>query len=397
MYSTRLVFKSGGTLKGKTDGARSQSKKITTVSSSSPFFCKDFRSPIISHVKRASSCFMRLHSHGVKAVRFERENSVPSLGALQRSAQVGAYLPESFEEVFFQLSEASKVNYPIPKEGFYQFSADSSKTPALRAGALDRYSVSFPPRWKELPVSNAKSGNYCQPRCDEATTEVGFSDPAQGTLQIIIIPTTKLLISKKFPSMGDVGTISNVINAISPAITGSVAAEEEEILDKEEFTEKGRVYYQVLQKPDNSLNFYLNFYKYELLTPFAETGLHNIAKITTSQNYVIMASISASEAQWSANEKTEVLSYPYFLVTLSKDETPITAAAIAASTTPPATTDNNVFFKEGVMAAVSLIASLIAKEGATKLAVLRETAALIFSTFFATFEMLATGVEETYS
>jgi len=87
------------------------------------------------------------------------------------------------------------------------------------AGALDRYSVSFPPRWKELPVSNAKSGNYCQPRCDEATTEVGFSDPAQGTLQIIIIPTTKLLISKKFPSMGDVGTISNVINAISPAIT----------------------------------------------------------------------------------------------------------------------------------------------------------------------------------
>lgn len=153
MYSTRLVFKSGGTLKGKTDGARSQSKKITTVSSSSPFFCKDFRSPIISHVKRASSCFMRLHPHGVKAVRFERENSVPSLGALQRSAQnrrtalltsfyllsistildvkdsfaapsslgisdskmVGAYLPESFEE-----------------EGFYQFSADSSKTPALR-------------------------------------------------------------------------------------------------------------------------------------------------------------------------------------------------------------------------------------------------------------------------
>ena len=46
--------------------------------------------------------------------------------------KVGAYLPESFEEVFFQLSEASKVNYPIPKEGFYQFSADSSKTPALR-------------------------------------------------------------------------------------------------------------------------------------------------------------------------------------------------------------------------------------------------------------------------
>jgi len=105
------------------------------------------------------------------------------------------------------------------------------------AGALDRYVVSFPPRWKELPVSNAKSGNYCQPRCDEvnfelastkpylkvelqATTEVVFSDPTQGTLQIVIIPTTKLLISKKFPSMKDVGSIKNVIDAISPAITG---------------------------------------------------------------------------------------------------------------------------------------------------------------------------------
>jgi len=171
------------------------------------------------------------------------------------------------------------------------------------AGALDRYVVSFPPRWKELPVSNAKSGNYCQPRCDEvnfelastkpylkvelqATTEVVFSDPTQGTLQIVIIPTTKLLISKKFPSMKDVGSIKNVIDAISPAITGSVAAEEEEIIGKKEFSEKGRVYYQ-----------------YEVLTPFAETGLHNIAKITTSQNYVIMASISASESQWSASEK----------------------------------------------------------------------------------------------
>lgn len=55
-----------------------------------------------------------------------------SLNKFIFALKVGAYLPESFEEVFFQLSEASKVNYPIPKEGFYQFSADSSKTPALR-------------------------------------------------------------------------------------------------------------------------------------------------------------------------------------------------------------------------------------------------------------------------
>jgi hypothetical protein len=92
---------------------------------------------------------------------------------------------------------------------------------------------------------------------------------------------------------------------------------------------------------------------------------------------------------------TEIIFFLYFLVTLSKDDTPMTAAAIAARTTPPATTDNNVFFKEGVIAAVSLIASVMAKEGATKLAVLRETAALIFSTLFATFDILATGVADT--
>jgi len=308
MYTTRFVYKSGSTLQGKTVITPQRSKKITTVSCSSSVFGKDIHSPIFSSVKPASSCFVRLRQKfDAEVVRFEPGNTVPSPGVVQITTQnrrtalftsfyllsisaildvkessaaqsslgisdskmVGAYLPESFEE-----------------EGFYQFSADSSKTPALRAGALDRYVVSFPPRWKELPVSNAKSGNYCQPRCDEATTEVVFSDPTQGTLQIVIIPTTKLLISKKFPSMKDVGSIKNVIDAISPAITGSVAAEEEEIIGKKEFSEKGRVYYQ-----------------YELLTPFAETGLHNIAKITTSQNYVIMASISASESQWSASEK----------------------------------------------------------------------------------------------
>jgi|TARA_Y100001954_G_scaffold239539_1_gene315354 hypothetical protein len=37
--------------------------------------------------------------------------------------------------------------------------------------------------------------------------------------------------------------------------------------------------------------------------------------------------------------------------TLSNEETPITAAAIAPSTTPPATIESKVFFKEGVTAA----------------------------------------------
>jgi len=38
-----------------------------------------------------------------------------------------------------------------------------------RAGAIGAYSICLPGQWKEVPVSNAKSGNYCQPRCDEVS------------------------------------------------------------------------------------------------------------------------------------------------------------------------------------------------------------------------------------
>lgn len=45
---------------------------------------------------------------------------------------------------------------------------------------------------QEQPVANAVSGNYCQPRCDEPTTEVKFANGKEGTLQVIIAPLTKL-------------------------------------------------------------------------------------------------------------------------------------------------------------------------------------------------------------
>ena len=63
-------------------------------------------------------------------------------------------------------------------EGVYQ---------ALRAGALEPYSILLPPEFKEAPVSNARSGNYCQPRCDEATTEVQFVDSNAGSLQVSLL------------------------------------------------------------------------------------------------------------------------------------------------------------------------------------------------------------------
>ena len=139
-------------------------------------------------------------------------NLAARAGEMSDSKMVGAYLPEAENE-----------------PGFATFVANATRTPALRAGALNPYRVNLPAMWKEAPVSNARSGNYCQPRCDEATTEVQFTEPGSGSLQLIIIPTTKLLIAKQDPTIEDVGDINGILDAISPAITGSVAVEAEEV------------------------------------------------------------------------------------------------------------------------------------------------------------------------
>jgi len=104
----------------------------------------------------------------------------------------------------------------------------------------------------------------------KATTEVSFGSSTQGTLQVIIIPTTKLLIAKKYPSLHEVGDISGILNAISPAITGSVAVEEEDIVDMQQIKKNGRDYYE-----------------YELFTPYAEAGSHNLTTVCTSMVRVV--------------------------------------------------------------------------------------------------------------
>lgn len=172
--------------------------------------------------------------------------------------------------------------------GFVDFVADKSRTPALRAGVLNPYAIALPMDWVEVPVSNARSGNYCQPRCDEATLEVQFAERNSGSVQIIIIPITKLMITKKNPTIGDVGTLSSVLNAISPSITGSVAIEDEEIVDMATFEIENKTYYV-----------------YEALTPFAEMGPHNLACVTTNKNYIIILACSANEKQWNNSEQVE--------------------------------------------------------------------------------------------
>lgn len=101
---------------------------------------------------------------------------------------------------------------------------------ALRAGTVDRdnpYRFALPSSWREnqvplllryaiaVPeplrpgcgswasrqlgtrdkqVANIQSGNYCQPRCAEPWTEVIFTDPAEGKVQVPPLPSAQLSV-----------------------------------------------------------------------------------------------------------------------------------------------------------------------------------------------------------
>lgn len=220
-------------------------------------------------------------------LRLDRRALFTGAACLTAASSLTLAAPQPARAVF-DGSDSKMVGAYLPAgpDGLFSFEARAPRTPALRAGALEPYSILLPPEFKEAPVSNARSGNYCQPRCDEATTEVQFVDSNAGSLQIIIIPTTKLLIAKQDPSIEDVGAIDGILNAISPAITGSVAAEPEEVVYSRTVTKDGKSYYE-----------------YELLTPFAEFGLHSVSAISTNKNYVMIATIAASEKQWAKSEK----------------------------------------------------------------------------------------------
>ncbi len=89
MYTTRFVYKNGGTPNAKTCGAPTRSKKIRTSPSSLLFLKSDIHLPIISNEKRGS-CFLRLHSSNSK----EQGNLVHSYCEnLQRTIQVFKNFP----------------------------------------------------------------------------------------------------------------------------------------------------------------------------------------------------------------------------------------------------------------------------------------------------------------
>lgn len=63
----------------------------------------------------------------------------------------------------------------------------------------------------------------------------------------------------------------------------SVAVEQEEVVTKRQYYVDGREYYQVFLANHAVLKKFYDWKQYELLTPFAAYGLHNLACVTTSQ------------------------------------------------------------------------------------------------------------------
>jgi hypothetical protein len=182
-------------------------------------------------------------------------------------------------------------------------------------------------------VANAVSGNYCQPRCDEPTTEVKFANPKQGSLQVIIAPLTKLT-RKVGATIDQIGDLPGVINSIGPYITGDFI-EPEDVVGMKELNDNGKKVPPctqqcanlrigncrdfgwetrgwttscLLQLPSSSdvrkvlLGGAWQYFVYELNTPYAMTGVYNLACVTTSQNELVMIVVSASEKQYAAAE-----------------------------------------------------------------------------------------------
>ncbi|KAJ7215707.1 hypothetical protein O6H91_02G035400 [Diphasiastrum complanatum] len=184
-----------------------------------------------------------------------------------REVEVGAYLPPA-----------------APGSEFVQFKATSKDTPALRAGNVQPYEFILPPTWKQVRIANILSGNYCQPKCAEPWVEVKFEDTKQGSIQVIASPMVRLT-NKPNSKIEEIGNPEKLISALGPFVTGNS-------YDPDEVTRTA-----VLERDGQK------FYNYELETPFAKTGTHNLAAATAKGNVVLLLVVSANDIQWSNSEK----------------------------------------------------------------------------------------------
>jgi len=219
-----------------------------------------------------------------------RRDSLLVTGTTATSVVLASWAEQLFGEVPLAQAIAEKpveVSNYLPASstgiaGFYEFVPGDRETPAIRAGTIGKYRFSMPGSWIRRTVANILSGNYCQPRCDEPWTEVLFTAPKEGSLQVIVSPLNKLSRQplQEGESIDKVGTLDGIINALGPNITGNTI-EEEEVVGKEAKTIDGVTYYW-----------------YTLDTPYAKTGQRQVASIAAKDNAVFVLAVSCSEKQW---------------------------------------------------------------------------------------------------
>lgn len=112
-----------------------------------------------------------------------------------------------------------------------------------------------------------------------------FASGKQGKVSVIISPLTKVtrLVN---PSVSDIGTPEQLIVSFGPYITGdSIDADNDVVSAVSQTDEKGQKYYI-----------------YELLTPFALSGAHNVAALTFKGGVSVLCVASATEKQWDAGK-----------------------------------------------------------------------------------------------
>ncbi|CAN0921593.1 PsbP domain-containing protein 6, chloroplastic [Linum grandiflorum] len=192
----------------------------------------------------------------------------PPPDSLAKEIAVGSYLPPSQSDPSFVL-----------------FKASSKDTPALRAGNVEPYQFVLPPSWKQTRVANILSGNYCQPKCAEPWVEVKFEDEKQGRVQVVASPLIRLT-NKLNATIEDIGSPEELIASLGPFVTGNS-------YDPDELV------YTSVEKDGG-----LTYYTYELETPYAQTGAHNLAKATAKGSTVVLFVASATDKQWQTSRKT---------------------------------------------------------------------------------------------
>uniref|UniRef100_A0A0F7GYI9 Photosystem II reaction center PsbP family protein n=1 Tax=Geranium maderense TaxID=28964 RepID=A0A0F7GYI9_9ROSI len=224
-------------------------------------------------------------SNSIPATHLRRHVTLP----LRREFLKGlALCPLIFEAPLSQAREieVGSVLPPSPSDpSFVIFKASTKDTPALRAGNVQPYQFILPPTWKQLRIANILSGNYCQPKCAEPWVEVKFEDEKQGKVQVVASPLIRLT-NKPNALIEDIGNPEKLIASLGSFVTGNT-------YDPDELLEAS------VEKIGDQ-----TYYKYELETPFALTGTHNLAKATAKGNSVVLFVVSANEKQWQSSQKT---------------------------------------------------------------------------------------------